>query len=166
MSALQFKSLALCFPHGGDYRQDLFCMLHTRVVDPVHLLGADVLHSPLIFSDTDRLCLRKRVGHLQVLNPLNPEGVTYTCHLTKYEERMVLDFLGLLAVGEPGGKVVGTEKDRKLSAVPAAWADTGVPNEDMEFQCTFETKSQNMTWRSALARHFCVGLFGGLERTL
>jgi len=164
LSAQQFRTLALCFPEGED-RQDFFCVLHTRVVDPVRLLGPEGLHSPQLFREQDMAALLRRIGRLHLLNPLHPEDTTYTCNLMVHEERMVVDFLVQLAVKEPGGKVMGCATGARHAALPASWADKGVPVEDVVFKCCYETTNPNAQWRHTLAERYSVGLFGGPDKT-
>jgi len=162
MSTQQFKNIMNCFEEGSEDYQELFCILHTRVVDPGRLLGPEVLRSTML-RDADRQGLLKRIGHLNLLNPLHPEDVSYHCCLRVYEERMVVDFLVQLAVKEPGGRVVGAAVGANgRVALPVSWADTGVPDEDIEFCCTYDTKTANMPWRQTLAERYTVGFSGGV----
>merc|ERR1712211_134124 len=78
MSAQQFRLLIQVFSEGV-HRQEFFCIFHTRVVDPSRLLSPDILHSN-IFSVADRREVVRRVGHLQLLNPMHPEGAEYECN--------------------------------------------------------------------------------------
>jgi len=164
LSTQQFKNLMVCFASSED-RQDFFCMLHTRVVDPAHLLGLAFLYNNSIFKAQDRPALLNRIGHLHLLNPLNLEGVVFSCNLLVYEERMVIDFLVHLSTKEFGGKVVGcnTQDADGVARTPmtASWADKGVPAEDVVFKCTYETANANSMFRHLLAEKYCVGTFGG-----
>mmetsp|Transcript_105995 Transcript_105995/g.330579 ORF Transcript_105995/g.330579 Transcript_105995/m.330579 type:complete len:251 (-) Transcript_105995:146-898(-) len=162
MSTQQFKNIMNCFPEGCEDRQELFCMLYTRVVDPSRLLGSEVLRSPTLLRDCDRQALLKRIGHLHLLNPFHPEDVAYLCCLKVYEERMIVDFLVQLAVKEPGGRVVGAAVGANgRAALPVSWADTGVPDEDIHFSCTYDTKTANLVWRQTLAERYTVGFAPG-----
>lgn len=115
MSAQQFRLLIQVFSEGV-HRQDFFCIFHTRVVDPSRLLSPDILHSN-IFSVADRREVVRRVGHLQLLNPMHPEGAEYECNLAVYEERMVVEFLVQLALKEPSGHVMSRMADGESVAV-------------------------------------------------
>eukprot|EP00928_Gymnodinium_smaydae_P037743 TRINITY_DN26162_c0_g1_i1.p1 TRINITY_DN26162_c0_g1~~TRINITY_DN26162_c0_g1_i1.p1 ORF type:complete len:1468 (-),score=238.13 TRINITY_DN26162_c0_g1_i1:123-3920(-) len=156
ISTKNFKNWILCF---ADHRErlDFFCILHTRVVDSVRLLGLEVLHSSAIFSSTDQKALSQRIGCLQLLNPLHPERVEYTCNLLIYEERMVVDFLVQLSLHEPGGKVMDSGKGGASSCISASWTKNGVPAEDLVFTCWYETTSVsiNQAWRRQLAELYC-----------
>lgn len=159
LSAQQFKNIVLCFPEGAD-RQDVFCMLHTRVVNPARLLGTTVLHAPAVLHPEDRDALLRRVGHLQLFNPVHPDHVPYSCHLLVYEERMVIEFLVQLTLKEAGSRVIrGADED--YAPLPASWADKGVPCEDLAVKCTYEviTANVNLQWRQQLAEKYCVGNF-------
>lgn len=161
LSSQQFRNLIQCFSPGVS-RQDFFCTLHTRVVDPARLLGQEVLHAAgaqAVFDAADREALLSRVGHLHLLNPLHPETVRFLCNLAVYEERTVIDFLVQLASKEPGGKVLVWSKDEKHAVVPASWADKGVPIEDLIYNCTYDSTIQNLAWRQSLAERHCVGQF-------
>jgi hypothetical protein len=179
LSTQQFKNLILCFADGEE-RRDFFCALHTRVVDSARLLGPELFYSPQIFRDTDRAALIKRIGHLHLLNPLHPDGVTFVCDLLVFEERMVVDFLVQLTVKEPGGKVNGYGNNDKYAAeekikgrgggagkgVLASWAGKGVPAEDVVFTCSYETTNVNAVWRQQLAEQYCGPQFGTFDRAL
>jgi len=157
MSAQQFKNVAMCFPAGED-RQDVFCLLHTRVVDPANLLGPMSLYAPAVFSDEDRLTLFRRVGHLHLLNPLHPDHIPYVCRLGIYEERRVVELLVLLTTHEAGGRVL-RHAAGVAGVVPASWVGKGVPCDDMTLAVTYETQTLNMGWRQELAKSYCVGTF-------
>lgn len=157
MSAQQFKNVALCFPEGVD-RQDVFCLLHTRVVDPANLLGPMTLYAPAIFSEADRMALFRRIGHLHLLNPLHPDHIPYLCRLAVYEERRVVELLVLLTMHEAGGRVL-RHVAGSVGVVPASWVGKGVPCEDMVLDVTYETQTVNAGWRQELAKTYCVGTY-------
>jgi hypothetical protein len=163
MSMNQFRNLIHLFP-AGVLRQDLFCMFHTRVVDPVRFLGPELVYNTNIFSLQDRAALSERVGALHLLNPLHPEGVKYYCNLSVHEERMIVEFLVQLSTEEPGGKVMGAMGGRRFGQdveflpVPATW-EKCVPSDEGFIVCSYETTSINMQWRQTLAQKYCIGLF-------
>lgn len=159
LSSQQFRSLIHCFP-TGPCRRDFFCLMHTRVVDRARLLSAEFLYSSTIFDPEDREALFHRIGHLHLLNPLHPEGMVFKCNLARYEERKVIDYLVQLRSKEPGGKVTAPlQDDDRHGPVPASWADKGVPIEETEIICGYETTHPNPLWRQALAEKYCVGQF-------
>jgi len=156
ISTHQLRNLLLCFPEG-EHRQDAFCMLHTRVVDSASMLGPSLLHSDAVLRESDRYALFNRLGHLHLLAPLNPELVPFHCCLAVYEERRVVEFLVQLTIHEAVGKVLRRSDDGRYVAVPASWADKGVPCEDVTFRCRYETATLNSHWRHLLAAKYCVG---------
>lgn len=160
LSAKELKNIVLCVPNG-EARQDFFCMLHTRVIDAGNLLCPAVFYAPDIIQKEDRIAILSRIGHLHLLNPLQPEQIPFICQLSVYEQRSVIEFLVQLTVKEQGGKVMremdGIDGGRQ---VPASWVDKGVPGGDMILRCTYQTVNVNMAWRHHLARMFCVGAFG------
>eukprot|EP00927_Polykrikos_kofoidii_P054092 TRINITY_DN48573_c0_g1_i1.p1 TRINITY_DN48573_c0_g1~~TRINITY_DN48573_c0_g1_i1.p1 ORF type:complete len:571 (-),score=94.89 TRINITY_DN48573_c0_g1_i1:216-1682(-) len=151
----QFWQLMLCFPEGSE-RQDFFCAFHTRVVDRTRLLSPDFLYSNAILRPQDRTTLCKRLGHLQLLNPLHPDGIKFVCNLLVYEERRILEFLVQLTTDEKGGKVLGSGNSEKYAQASVSWAIRGVPSVDVIFTCWYETQTVNQPWRRALARQYCV----------
>mmetsp|Transcript_25205 Transcript_25205/g.57985 ORF Transcript_25205/g.57985 Transcript_25205/m.57985 type:complete len:1376 (-) Transcript_25205:99-4226(-) len=169
ITSTQFHTMAKCLPQGPP-RRILFVQLHIRVVDRPRLLSMEVLHNPAIFTAEDRCILLVKVGYLHLLNPLHPEGVTYTCNLAVYEERVVIEFLVQLTLKEPSSKVIdvtigprpwglfAAHKDDK-TMLPASWADKGVPTDDALLACYYETTTANTQWRQALAEKFCAGQF-------
>lgn len=162
LSPKHFRDLVQCFTEGED-RQEFFCILHTRVVDPARFLVPDLFSSASqLFRPQDRMALLHRIGHLQLLNPIHPEGTIYMCNLMVYEERRVVEYLVSLTVEETGSKVMGFDKDGGVVApVPASWADKGVPSDEIAFTCyTYEMASLNTQARQLLAERFCVGVFG------
>lgn len=161
LSTSQFRNLIQCFPMGA-YRRDFFCMFHTRVVDLSRFLGPELLYSPSVFSPKDCASLLKRVGFLHLLNPLVPEGPRFVCNLAVYEERMVVDFFVQLSKEEPGGRVLGAlpdDPEGPVHSVPASWADKGVPCDQENITCCYDTTNPNMSWRLVLAERYCVGMF-------
>lgn len=159
LTAQQFRNLILCFP-SGELRQEMFCCFHARVIDALGMLSPDVFYCSTLFSNKERVSLLERVGPLHLLNPIHPERVWYRCHLTMYEQRMVINFLVHLQSKEPGGKINGRgTKEYRHGPVPASWAKEGVPDTDHIIICTYEAKHPNATWRRELAHRFCVGQF-------
>jgi hypothetical protein len=163
MSAQQLRNLVSIFP-AGQVRQDVFCMFHTRVVDPARLLGQEVFYNDSILSHEDRTALFKRVGAMHLLNPLHPEGIRYFCDLALYEQRKIVEFLIQLAAQEPGGRVLGaiavSPQDKKLTfrPLPATW-EKNVPSDEGCIICRYETNSANMQCRQSLAQKYSIGLF-------
>eukprot|EP00931_Biecheleriopsis_adriatica_P048179 TRINITY_DN27836_c0_g2_i1.p1 TRINITY_DN27836_c0_g2~~TRINITY_DN27836_c0_g2_i1.p1 ORF type:complete len:1614 (-),score=365.88 TRINITY_DN27836_c0_g2_i1:150-4991(-) len=113
------------------------------------------------FQTQDVICLHRRLGHLQLLNPLRVELMRAQTDLSVYETHRLVEFMRQLAQGEAGGRVLCWLEDGRQASLPASWASKGVPRTNLSFTVSYESITPCTSYRQALAENFCIGFMAG-----
>ncbi|CAE7036031.1 NLRP5 [Symbiodinium natans] len=112
----------------------------------------------IVFKEQDILALYRRLGVLHLLNPYKPEILRMPVDLSIHEQHRIVDFLVQLASAETGSRVL-CWLDGQQVAVPASWADKGVPRAHATITVSYEGHNSSFTARQVLAEQYCTGFW-------
>jgi len=112
----------------------------------------------IVFKEQDVLALYRRLGVLHLLNPYKPEILRMPVDLSIHEQHRIVNFLVQLASAETGSRVL-CWLDGQQVAVPASWADKGVPRAHATITVSYEGHNSSFAARQALAEQYCTGFW-------